>query len=103
LGCNLYLTGRKVEQFCLLVVDDETRIVKFLKLRLEASGYEVLTANSGLEALKILKAREPDLLVRDVLMPGMDGLETLDAWYSGLNHMILPHDITSFKIEYDKV
>lgn len=66
-----------MKRFSVLVVDDETRIVKFLKLRLEASGYEVLTANNGLAALEILEAQEPDLLVLDVLMPGLDGLDTL--------------------------
>lgn len=61
----------------MLVVDDEPRIVKFLKLKLKASGYEVLTANNGLEALELVQAQEPDLLVLDVVMPGLDGFETL--------------------------
>jgi two-component system KDP operon response regulator KdpE len=60
-----------------LVVDDEPRIVKFLEVRLKASGYEVLTANNGSEALELVQAQEPDLLVLDVVMPGMDGFETL--------------------------
>jgi DNA-binding response OmpR family regulator len=66
-----------VKQFRVLVVDDEPRIVKFLKLRLEASGYEVLTAGSGLDALEQVQSQEPDLLVLDVVMPGIDGFETL--------------------------
>jgi len=66
-----------MKQFHVLVVDDEPRIVKFLKIKLKASGYEVLTANSGLEALKQVQENEPDLLILDVLMPGMDGFETL--------------------------
>jgi DNA-binding response OmpR family regulator len=66
-----------MRQFRVLVVDDEPRIVKFLTLRLKASGYEVLTANSGREALETVYAQEPDLLVLDVMMPGMDGFETL--------------------------
>jgi DNA-binding response OmpR family regulator len=66
-----------VKQFRVLVVDDEPRILKFLKIRLKASGYEVLTADSGLEALEQVQAQEPDLLVLDVVMPGMDGFETL--------------------------
>jgi two-component system KDP operon response regulator KdpE len=66
-----------VKQFRVLVVDDEPRILKFLKLRLKASGYEVLTADNGLEALEQVQAQEPDLLVLDVVMPGMDGFETL--------------------------
>jgi len=66
-----------VKQFRVLVVDDEPRIVKFLKLKLQASGYEVLTANNGLAALEQVRSQEPDLLVLDVVMPGMDGFETL--------------------------
>ena len=66
-----------MKQFRVIVVDDDPRIVKFLTLRLKASGYEVLTANSGLEALELVQAQEPDLLVLDVVMPGMDGFETL--------------------------
>ncbi|MHB8104943.1 MAG: response regulator transcription factor [Dehalococcoidales bacterium] len=66
-----------VKQFRVLIVDDEPRILKFLDLKLKASGYEVLTANNGLEALAQVQAQEPDLLVLDVVMPGMDGFETL--------------------------
>ena len=66
-----------MKQFCVLVVDDEPRIVKFLKLKLETSGYDVLTAGSGLEALEKFHSQEPDLLVLDLVMPGMDGFETL--------------------------
>jgi len=66
-----------VKQFRVLIVDDEVRIVKFLDLKLKASGYEVLTANNGLEALAQVQTQEPDLVVLDVIMPGMDGFETL--------------------------
>jgi len=63
--------------FRVLIVDDDPRIVKFLKLRLEASGYDVLTATNGSEALEQLQAQAPDLLVLDVVMPGLDGFETI--------------------------
>jgi two-component system KDP operon response regulator KdpE len=66
-----------VKQFRVLVVDDEPRILKFLKLKLKASGYEVLTAGNGVEALEQAQGQEPDLIVLDVLMPKMDGFETL--------------------------
>ena len=66
-----------MKQFCVLVADDEPRILTFLKVKLKASGYEVLTADNGLEALEQVEAQEPDLLVLDVVMPGMDGFETL--------------------------
>ncbi|MDD5038340.1 MAG: response regulator transcription factor [Dehalococcoidales bacterium] len=66
-----------MKQFRVLVVDDEPRIVKFLVLKLKSSGYEVLTAANGLEALEQVQSQEPDLIVLDVVMPGMDGFETL--------------------------
>jgi len=66
-----------VKQFRVLIVDDEPRIIKFLNLKLKASGYEVLTASSGAQAIAQVRAEEPDLLVLDVVMPGLDGFETL--------------------------
>jgi two-component system KDP operon response regulator KdpE len=66
-----------VKQFRVLIVDDEPRRLKFLNLKLKASGYEVLTAESGSEAIAQVQAQEPDLLILDVIMPGMDGFETL--------------------------
>ncbi|MFH1002584.1 MAG: response regulator transcription factor [Chloroflexota bacterium] len=66
-----------VKPFRVLVVDDEPRIITFLRSKLKASGYEVLTAGNGLEALEQVRAQEPDLVVLDLLMPRMDGLEVL--------------------------
>ena len=66
-----------MKRFRILVVDDEVRIVNFLGSKLKASGYEVLTAANGLEGLEQVQAQEPDLVVLDLLMPKMDGLEML--------------------------
>ena len=66
-----------MKRFCVLLVDDEERILNFLRSKLIASGYGVLTASNGLEALEQAQAQEPDLIVLDVLMPGMNGLEAL--------------------------
>ncbi len=66
-----------MKQFRILVVDDEKRILNFLRTKLKASGYEVLTADDGFEALEQVQAQEPDLILLDVLMPKMDGFETL--------------------------
>jgi len=66
-----------VKRFRVLVVDDEDRILNFLSSKLRASGYEVLTASDGLYALEQAQAQEPDLIVLDLLMPKMDGFETL--------------------------
>jgi class 3 adenylate cyclase len=59
----------------LLVVDDTAQNVKLLRDLLNAKGYEVLTASSGAEALALVEQRQPDLVLLDVVMPGMSGYE----------------------------
>ena len=66
-----------VRRFRVLVADDEERILNFLRSKLKASGYDVLTASDGREALEQAQAQDPDLVVLDLLMPVMDGFETL--------------------------
>jgi len=66
-----------MKRFRILAVDDEERVLNFLRSKLIASGYEVLTASNGQEALELAQTEEPDLIVLDVLMPKMDGFETL--------------------------
>ena len=60
-----------------LVVDDEAPIQRFVRAELEAQGYQVLTAGSGAEALARIEEDRPDLVLLDVMMPEMDGFETL--------------------------
>ncbi len=74
---NGHVKDNGMKQYRVLVVDDETRIVDFLSVKLRVTGYEVLTACNGLEALEQVQAQEPDLVVLDVLMPRMDGFSTL--------------------------
>lgn len=59
-----------------LVVDDEEPILELLKYNLEKAGYEVETAADGLRALEVTKKFSPDLVLLDVMMPVMDGIET---------------------------
>ena len=59
----------------ILVVDDELSIIKFLRANLEARGYEVLAAMNGTEALQTFEMELPDLVILDIMMPKMDGLE----------------------------
>jgi two-component system KDP operon response regulator KdpE len=66
-----------MKKFRVLIVDDEQRIINFLSSKLRASGYEVITASNGEEAIEQVQAQEPDLMVLDVMMPKMDGFETL--------------------------
>jgi len=62
----------------ILVVDDEPDTVELLQALLEGEGYAVETALDGPSALERVKASPPDLILLDVMMPGMDGLEVCD-------------------------
>jgi len=59
----------------ILVVDDETKIVDLVKLYLEREGFSVLTAYNGVDGLRLARENHPDLIVLDLMLPGMDGLE----------------------------
>ncbi len=59
----------------ILVVDDEARIVKLVRDYLERAGFEVLTARDGETALHLARREQPDLIVLDLMLPGMDGLD----------------------------
>lgn len=57
----------------ILIVDDEPDILELAVIRLESSGYEVLRAKSSEEAVEMLKSAKPDLILLDLLLPGMQG------------------------------
>lgn len=59
----------------LLIVDDEAQVRKLLQVLLQNQGYRTLTASSGEEALAIVEQQSPDLILLDIMMPGMDGYE----------------------------
>ena len=61
----------------ILVVDDEEGIRRVLYMSLSESGYRVLTAATGGEALEIIRNERPAIVLADILMPGMDGIELL--------------------------
>lgn len=61
----------------ILVVDDEARMIGFIRMNLELEGFQVLEASNGLEALEIIRTSLPDLVILDVMMPELDGFETL--------------------------
>ena len=64
-----------MRRFRILVVDDEERILNFLSTKLKASGYEVLTALDGETAIELAATEDPDLIMLDIRMPGLDGYE----------------------------
>jgi len=62
----------------ILIVDDEVGIVKLLSLRLKAKGYEVCEAYNGLECLNVAEEEIPDLILLDIKMPVMGGLDSFE-------------------------
>lgn len=65
-------TGKRI-----LVVDDEPRMINFIRMNLELEGHQVIEAHNGLEALEAVRTRLPDIILLDVMMPELDGFETL--------------------------
>jgi DNA-binding response OmpR family regulator len=65
-------------QYTVLAVDDESDVLLIVKTALQVEGYKVLTAPDGPEALKTAHEEKPDLVLLDVMMPGMDGFEVLE-------------------------
>ena len=62
----------------ILIVDDEKDILEFLSYNLQKEGFEIFTASNGSAALKIAKKEVPNLIILDVMMPEMDGIETCE-------------------------
>ena len=62
----------------ILIVDDEKDILEFLSYNLQKEGYEIFRASNGNSALKVAKKEIPDLIILDVMMPEMDGIETCE-------------------------
>jgi DNA-binding NtrC family response regulator len=61
----------------ILVIDDDSRLLNLLKQVLETNGYVVMTAIDGLEGLKIFTDRHPKLVITDIIMPEVDGIDVI--------------------------
>lgn len=86
--------GRKKMAKRILLVDDEPDFLDMVKTRLEASGYEVITAADGQQGLDKAKKEKPDLIILDLMLPKMDGYKVCgllkkDTRYSGIPLIIL--------------
>ena len=60
-----------------LVVDDHRHVLKFIEIKLKLHGFGVITTTSGEEALAIIEAEKPDIMLLDIVMPLIDGFEVL--------------------------
>src|SRR5690554_2000312 len=68
----------KKKDIKILLVDDDTDILEIVGFNLEAEGYRIFKAHNGKEALAIAKKELPNLVILDVMMPEMDGIETCE-------------------------
>jgi DNA-binding response OmpR family regulator len=66
-----------MKHFSVLVADDDERILNFLNVRLKSAGYEVHTASNGIQAVDSVRTNDPDMIILDMAMPQMDGLEAM--------------------------
>ena len=86
----------------ILIVDDEKSIVDILKFNLEQAGYAAICAYDGAEGLKLARERNPDLILLDVMLPGMDGFSVCKALREEGNNVPIIM-ITAREEETDKV
>ncbi len=87
----------------ILVVDDNPDVVALVKNILERKGYGVQTAYNGLEVFFRLEEQKPDLIILDIMMPHMDGLEVLERLRGTAETSIIPVIILTAKVQYDDV
>lgn len=88
----------------ILIVDDEEPIQELLKFNLEKEGYTVLVAYDGPSALRIVEEKRPDLVILDVMLPGMDGMEVCNQLRQNSISRDIPVIMLTAKVEeIDKV
>ena len=86
-----------------MVVDDNPDIVTIVKTILEGKGYEVQSAYSGQEVFNLLSEQKPDLIVLDIMMPQMDGLEVLTRLKGEPSTASIPVILLTAKVQYEDV
>ena len=87
----------------IIVVDDNPDIVNIVKTILEGKGYNVMCAYSGAELFTKLKEKKPDLIILDIMMPEMDGLEVLTRLKGVPDTASLPVILLTAKVQYEDV
>ena len=70
-------TNQIKEKQTVLIVDDQKEVLRFMEIGLKHHGFEVITATSGKEALDVIRSQKPHIMLLDIIMPVMNGLEVL--------------------------
>ena len=91
------------EKKTIMVVDDNPDIVTIVKTILEGRGYGVQCAYSGLEVFTLLEGQKPDLIVLDIMLPQMDGLEVLTKLKGSPETASIPVILLTAKVQYEDV
>ena len=91
----------KIRMTKILLIDDEPSIIKLVTAYLKPEGYEVLTASDGISGLKAARAFKPDLILLDLMLPGMDGIELLSTLRRESNTYVIM--LTAKTEETDKI
>lgn len=73
----------------ILAIDDEESITQFLKMGLEAEGYEVITASEGMTGIQLAEKWKPDVAIVDIMMPGIDGYEVCRSLKKYINCQVI--------------
>lgn len=94
----------KKQDIKILLVDDEPDILEILSYNLSSAGYQVFTAKNGIEAIEKAKKKSPHLIILDVMMPEMDGIEACEILRktNGLEHTIITF-LTARSEDYSQV
>ncbi|MDP2606877.1 MAG: response regulator [Deltaproteobacteria bacterium] len=87
----------------IMVVDDNPDIITIVKTILEGKGYSVSSASGGAELLNMLKGQKPDLIILDIMMPEMDGLEVLSRLKAVSETATIPVILLTAKVQYEDV
>lgn len=90
-------------QRTIMVVDDNPDIITIVKTILEGKGYRVMSASSGQELLNMLNGQKPDLIILDIMMPEMDGLEVLSRLKGVTETVSIPVILLTAKVQYEDV
>ncbi|MEO6164048.1 MAG: response regulator [Candidatus Binatia bacterium] len=87
----------------IMVVDDNPDIITIVKTILEGRGFTVFSASSGPELLNLLPTQKADLIILDIMMPEMDGLEVLTRLKGKTETSTIPVILLTAKVQYEDV